>query len=198
MIGKLQGQIEYIDENSVIVMTGGVGYNVFIPTSIGFKNKTGDPISLWIETHVREDHIHLYGFESLSDKNWFNTLQLVPGVGAKVALAILSTMNSDEIIVAIQSGDKTKFSKISGIGPKMAERITLELKSKIKNLTPEGIFNTSTPISSETNKTANNAISALENLGYKKTTISEIVMKIVKQDPTITLENLIKQSLKEI
>lgn len=199
MIGKLQGLIDYIGENSLIIMVSGVGYDVFVPNSLIIKYKEGDVVSLWIETHVREDHIHLFGFETKLDKEWFDLLQLVPGIGAKVALSILSALSSDEIVLAVQSNDSAKFSSISGIGKKMAERILIELKNKIKNLGDNNLFiSESSSKNFSLSQIANDAILALENLGYKKANAKEVVEKIIKLDSNISFENLIKTALKEI
>ena len=156
---------------------------------------------LLIETIVREDHIHLYGFTSEIEKTWFNELCKVSGVGSKVGLKILGTLSINDIVLALNSGDKVLFSKVPGIGPKLALRIVSELKDSAKKIA--GDFTVSNNKNERTatensSKILADAISALENLGYKRIAIYPIIHQQTTQNPDITLETLITNSLRLI
>ncbi len=202
MIGKLIGIVDTINESSIILMVNGVGYNVFVPTSTTTRVNTGDNLTLWIETHVREDHIHLYGFATAAEQTWFNTLTTVQGVGAKMGLAILSTLQPNQILNALHSGDKTMFTSVSGVGPKLAERIVTELKSKIKSMTlatPDKIGMTSdTSQQTGLSASAMDAINALESLGYKRAAAYDTVIKILTENGDMPVEKLLPLSLKQL
>ncbi len=131
MIGKLKGVIEAYGEDFVILDVHGVGYRVHCSTrTLQALPAAGEAASLSIETHVREDQIRLFGFTSDVEREWFRLLQTVQGVGAKVALAILGAMKPGEIASAIAMGDKTAIRRAPGVGPKVAERLVIELKDK--------------------------------------------------------------------
>jgi Holliday junction DNA helicase RuvA len=201
MIGKLKGKIDTILDDKLILDVGGVGYNVYVSfkTLSLMRDKIGKDITILIETIVREDHIHLYGFANQIEKTWFNELCKVSGVGNKVGLKILGAMSIDDIILALNSGDKTLFSKVPGIGPKLALRIVSELKDSAKKIA--GDFTVSNNNSTSNNhsggsKVLADALSALENLGYKRNEIYQTVSKQLSQNPDITLETLITNSLR--
>lgn len=208
MIGKLIGKIDSINQDKLILNVNGVGYNVFASSkTLNFLTK-GQELSLIIETIVREDHIHLYGFENEVERDWFNELCKVKGVGSKMALKILSSLSVNDIILAISSGDKNHFSSISGIGPKLALRIVSELKDSVAKV--GNIFemakdaNNATASTAKEDKNITNsklladAVSALENLGYKRMEIYKIVTQNISENPNITLESLITNSLRKI
>jgi Holliday junction DNA helicase RuvA len=199
MIGRLKGIVEKINEDSVLLDVGGVGYNIFCSAntlrSIGGE---GEAAKLEIETHVREDHIHLYGFASEAEKTWFLTLTKVSGVGARIALAILSVLSSDQLYGAIISQDKAAFKQVSGVGPKLAERIIVELKNK--NTLPQSDDNIIS-INGEKPKESgviNDAVSALTNLGYGRSEAFTAVTKILNEKPETSLQNLIREGLKNL
>ena len=127
MIGKLQGIVDYIGDGFVILLTHGVGYKVYTAEYLTHKST----VELWIETVVREDSIRLFGFTTLNGQNLFNMLTGVSGVGPKVALAILGTINSDTLMSAIATGDAKTIATAPGVGKKMAEKIIVELKNKV-------------------------------------------------------------------
>src|SRR5260221_6355455 len=136
MIGKLKGLIDSYGEDHVIVDVSGVGYVVHCSArTLQALPSTGDPVALSIETHVREDQIRLFGFQSDSEREWFKLLQTVQGVGTKVALAILSTLKPADLATAIAMRDKAMITRAPGVGPKVAERIVTELKDKSPALT---------------------------------------------------------------
>jgi Holliday junction DNA helicase RuvA len=131
VIGKLRGVIDSYGEDFVIVDVQGVGYVVHCSTrTLQHLPQAGEATTLSIETHVREDMIRLYGFRSDAEREWFRLLQTVQGVGAKVALGILSVLDPGAIANAIATGDKTAVSRGPGVGPKLAARIVAELKDK--------------------------------------------------------------------
>ena len=135
MIGKLTGLVDSSGDDWALIDVSGVGYQVFSSRrTLGRLPVRGDPVSLLIETHVREDHIHLYGFIDQAERDWFRLLGTVQGVGAKMALAILSALSPEELIQAIAAQDKTLLTRASGVGPKLAGRVVAELKDKVGNL----------------------------------------------------------------
>ena len=137
MIGKLRGIVDDVHEDSAVIDVGGVGYVVFASSSTlqQLESFVGqDTVSLVIETHVREDHIHLFGFLSVVEREWFRLLIKVQGVGAKMALAILSVLKPEELVNAIGAGDSTTLTRANGVGKKLAERLVTELKTKVAKM----------------------------------------------------------------
>ncbi|AXO14525.1 Holliday junction branch migration protein RuvA [Thalassospira indica] len=135
MIAKLRGIVDFIGEDSVILDVNGVGYLVFASRrTLSMLPPKGGDAGLMIETHVREDHIHLYGFADNAEKQWFALLTTVQGVGAKVALALLSVLSPTDLLRALASQDTTALCRAPGIGPKVATRIVGELKDKAAKL----------------------------------------------------------------
>ncbi len=131
MIAKLAGIVDQIGPDAAVVDVGGVGYLAFCSTrTLGRLPPAGAAARLLIETHVREDHIHLYGFIDEAERDWFRLLMTVQGVGAKLALAILSALTPETLAVAIMAQDKAALSKAEGVGPRLAARIANELKDK--------------------------------------------------------------------
>ncbi len=203
MIGKLRGKIDSIFDDRLILDVNGVGYNVYAASKTlnTLQEKKGLEVSMLIETIVREDAIQLYGFATEIEKTWFNELCKVSGVGSKVGLKILSALSINDIVLALNSGDKDLFSKVPGIGPKLALRIVSELKDSAKKIAGEFIVsgNKSDKVAIDNNsKTLADAISALENLGYKRIEIYPIISGQIAQKPDITLETLITNSLRLI
>ncbi|MFT5702790.1 MAG: Holliday junction DNA helicase RuvA [Rickettsiales bacterium] len=204
MIGKLKGIIDSIFDDKLILDVNGVGYNIYASAKTlgSLQEKKGQVIALLIETIVREDHIHLYGFAAQIEKTWFNELCKVSGVGHKVGLKILGFLSVNDIVLALNSGDKTLFSKVPGIGPKLALRIVSELKDSAKKIA--GDFTISSSKSAQNISENNNskvladAISALENLGYKRAAIYQVASDQIAQNQDITLETLITNSLRLI
>jgi len=204
MIGKLTGKIDKIYEDHCIIDVGGIGYIVFLSQKTAQSLRQLEitkTISLIIETKVKEDAFELYGFVSEIEKIWFIELLKVQGVGAKMAQKILSALNIDELAKALIANDQKTFSKISGIGPKLALRLTTELKNSPQKL---GIDVANFEISDDKNNNfissqiAQDALSAMENLGYKKHDCLKIIDYILSDNQAITLENLITSSLREL
>jgi len=193
MIGKLTGIIDHIGDDSLIIDVNGVGYHVFISMetlSEASKNLRSE-ISLLIETHVREDHIHLYGFLNIEEKKTFNILQTVSGIGARMALSILSQASPSRIQGAIDAKDKTIFTRISGIGPKLADRMLIELKGKR--------FADSIEINKDIlqpdGEMVEDAAGALVNLGIGKAEATILVKNIMQTKPNAAIDEIIKIAL---
>jgi len=200
MIGLLKGIIEQIEDNQAIIDVNGVGYIVNCSSKTLDKlGQAGDKASLLIETIVREDAITLFGFADATEKQWFNTLTAVQGVGAKVCIAILSTLNVVEINNALAAQDKTMFTRVSGVGPKLAARIVTELKDKAQAFSTSGDNVVDLP----TNNMAdtgilNDAVSALTNLGITKFEAASLVKAELSNNPSADLQALISASLKKV
>jgi Holliday junction DNA helicase RuvA len=203
MIGWLRGILKDTGEESLLMDVGGVGYEIFCSSRlITALPAAGGMVELVIETHVREDHIHLYGFADRAEREWFRTLTTVQGVGVRVALAILGAMTPEKIAQAIAAQDKTAFTRISGIGPKLGERLITELKSKVAKL-PASFSPAGTVVPLRGKKGAalsasDEAISALVNLGYNRSEAFIAVSKAALQTEGASLDGLIKSSLKEL
>jgi len=170
MIGKLKGLIESYSEDSVIVDVSGVGYEVHCSArTLQELPGIGQPATLSIETHVREDQIRLFGFVSEIEREWFRLLQTVQGVGTKVALAVLGTLKPSELASAIAMRDKAMVARAPGVGPKVAERIVTELKDKAPaytNVDPALVRLTGALDDKRAPGPVTDAVSALVNLGY--------------------------------
>src|SRR5665213_638364 len=124
MIGKLKGRIDSIEEDSVLIDVGGVGYHVFCSSrTLAQLPAKGEAAELVTETHVREDHIHLYGFPDASEREWFRLLMTVQGVGVRMAMAILSVFSPAQLVQSIHARDTKSLTRVSGVGAKLAERL---------------------------------------------------------------------------
>lgn len=200
MIGKLTGKTDLICSDHVIVDVNGVGYKVFCSIKTLSVIQARTDVSLLIEAFFKEDRISLYGFLNESEKNWFNDLCKISGVGSKMALNLLGVLSEDDIITAVNSEDKKAFSSVSGVGPKLASRLVTELKHILKSKLDSGVNLQACQIVnvSKSDKRIIDAISALENLGYQRSVAYNVVMNILKENEKISLEALITQSLKKI
>lgn len=194
MIGKLTGTVDEVLEEYFLLDVNGVGYMVLCSAKTLSRHNIGDNISLYIETHVREDYIRLYGFHSLEEKEIFNIMQSVKGVSAKISLSILSVLSINDIQLALSSKDATIFQSTNGVGKKLAERIITELKDKIltkNNITINNNKNTENNIN-----ITNDAVSALIGLGINKADAQTRVNNIIANTPEISINELIRLSLK--
>ena len=187
MIGKLQGIVDYIGNDHIILMAGPVGYKVYTPETLTL----GTNITLWIETIVREDSIRLFGFSTLSAQNLFNMLTGVSGVGPRVAMAIMGTIKTDTLLTAIATGDAKTIATAPGVGKKVAEKIIVELKSKVGGTSFD--FGTS-----DSGGALPDLLSALESLGYRRMDIVDMAQKLVSQNPGADVAKLVPMALKEI
>ncbi len=181
MIARLKGLVDQLGEDWAVIDVGGVGYLVYCSSrTLQRLPKIGEAVALFVETHVREDHIHLYGFFEEAERAWFRLLQTVQGVGSKVALAILSTLTANDLANAIASGDKAMLSRPSGVGPKLAVRLATELKDKVAGIAVPGSF--APAMAAATGGPLEDAISALVNLGYRR---SEAQMAVVRASASL-------------
>lgn len=208
MIGKLTGVIDTISNGHVLIDVAGVGYIVFASgRTLGRIGTKGNNTSLLIETHVREDHIHLYGFCDAVEQQWFKLLTTVQGVGAKAALAILTVASPNDLSLAIAAQDKAVFTRADGVGPKLGTRIVTELKDKTGgiDLSPTtaggagSAVKSSVPANQEDGGFMNEALSALVNLGYGRSE-ALIALNTAQKDlgEDADLSALIKRGLKEL
>ncbi len=173
MIAKLVGVVDDVGPDWLVLDVNGVGYLLFCSSrTLGALPGPGQGVSLAVETHVREDHIHLYGFATADEREWFRLLGTVQGVGAKVALAILSVLSPDALIQAIAAQDRAALSRAEGVGPKLAGRIAAELKDKAGAIAlgaaarQAGAKPGAVAAVDATAGPITDAVSALVNLGY--------------------------------
>ena len=198
MIAMLSGLVEQRGSDSLVLDVNGVGYLVFASArTLGRVPARGEPMRLLIETHVREDHIHLYGFADEAERSWFRLLTTVQGVGARLGLAILSVLAPDALATALLAQDKVALSRADGVGPKLATRIASELKDKVGGIAlgpavgaaagaPEGAA-------------AADAVSALVNLGYSRSDAFGAVAQAAKRlGDAAKIDALIRVGLQEL
>lgn len=198
MIALINGKIAYKGISSIVVDANGVGYRIFIPLTTFYElPEAGNPVTLHVHTHVKQDAINLFGFYTIQERDLFQLMISVSGIGPKIAMNILSGIAANDLLQAISRGDLGKLISIPGVGRKMAERLILELKEKvIKKMTMEQI-----PAADDQHKAGEmikeDVLSALVNLGYKNNAAKDAVdkvMQVSKED--LTLDQLLKKTLK--
>jgi holliday junction DNA helicase RuvA len=203
MIGKLKGIVDAVGEGHAIIDVNGVGYEVQASVRTLRNMVPGEPVSLAIETHVREDAIRLFGFTSEVERAWFRLLQTIQGVGAKVALAVLGTLSPQDLANAIALQNWAAVEQSPGVGKKLAQRIVAELKDKAPALSVAGL---NVPVATskggratvEDSATAE-AISALTNLGYQPAQASQAVAAAMADlGQAADTAKLIRRGLKEL
>lgn len=194
MIFSLQGTVQELTPTYAVINVQGVGYYVGISLMTSQTLVLNQQTFLFIQQIIREDAHLLFGFNTRSEKEMFNLLISVNGVGAVSALILLSTLSLDEIASAILSGNSALIQKAKGIGAKTAERIIVDLKDKVQKYSDPGA-NISVMVD---NKIKEESLSALEVLGIPKRTSEKMADKIIKQNPNISVEELVKQILKNI
>lgn len=197
MIYSLTGKILKKTLDMVVICCGGVGYQVMVPASVaGALPGVGQEATVYTYMNISENDIALFGFASEEQKTCFALLTGVSGVGPKAGLAILSVMNPDRVALAISAGDHKAFTAANGVGPKLAQRIVLELKDKVgKGLAEGGL---SLDDVTKTQSPAGNlsqAIAALVSLGYSQ---SEAALSVAKLDETLPVEEIIKLALRSM
>lgn len=204
MIAKLKGLVDQVDEGSLIIDVNGVGYLVHASSrTLGALPPRGDLATLMIETQVREDAITLFGFTGGNERDMFRLLLSVQGVGAKVALAILSVLEPSALQTAIAAQDKAAVARANGVGPKLAARIVNELKDKVAGIVlsqPQGVrLNTSGAAAPAASGAIEDAVAALVGLGYRPTDAHTAVAKSVGElGEDADLQQLITAGLKEL
>ncbi len=201
MIARLSGKLADVNFTQCIVDVNGVGYQVFIPMSTFDKlSREGEDISLFICTQVREDAINLYGFYTMPEKQLFEVLIGTTGVGPKLALSILSSMPVERFSSAVINSDLDIIKRISGIGKKTAERLIVELKDKLSKVMPAISSDSNMVVSDEKALAMEDAVAALEQLGFKRETVNKTLEKIVNSIPAeeATSENFIRKALQNL
>ena len=203
MIGKLKGIIDSYGEDCIVVDVNGVGYVVHCSArTLQALPAQGEAVSLAIETHVREDQIRLFGFQSDIEREWFKLLQTVQGVGTKVALAILSTLKPTDLATAIAMRDKAMVARTPGVGPKVAERIVTELKDKAPAyaaIDPAVVRLTGDVAEKRAPQPVSDAVSALVNLGYGQPQATAAIAAAVRAaGEGASTASLIRLGLKEL
>lgn len=206
MIGKLTGVVDSTGEDWALIDVNGVGYIAFASgRTLGALPGRGEAVALLIETHVREDHIHLFGFIDAAERDWFRLLCTVQGVGAKMALALLSALDPAALQQTIAAQDKTALTRANGVGPKLAQRIASELKDKagaiaLSPTTSQPLNGGATPAADGEAAVSADAVSALVNLGYGRTEAFSAVARAASEagEQGASVESLIKAGLKEL
>ncbi len=203
MIGKLKGILDSVGDDSIIIDVQGVGYQVHCSTrTLTSLPAVGEAVSISIETHVRETEIRLFGFSDDLERDWFKLLQSVQGVGAKVALAIQSTLSAGDLASAIALQDKAMVSRAPGVGPKVAQRIVAELKDKAPAYSGAAAaeMGFTSDIGDGVASTAvQDAVSALGNLGYSSQQAAGAVSSaLAKAGEDADSATLIRMGLKEL
>jgi Holliday junction DNA helicase RuvA len=190
VIAKLRGRVDCTGPNWAVIDVGGVGYLAFCSARTLDRLPKSGEAQLLVVTHVREDHIHLYGFADAAEREWFSLLQGVQGVGAKVALGVLSALSPDELARAVAANDKAVLARAPSVGPKLAQRIAAELRDKIGGIELAGAPTPAQGPDSE-------AVSALVNLGYRLAEAASAV-QAARAGGAADLAGLIRGGLKEL
>jgi len=198
MIAQLTGRVEALSDGNCVIDVGGVGYLVQASSrTLSALPQPPAAARLLIETHVREDAIVLYGFADSTERDWFRLLTTVQGVGGRVALAILSALSPRDLIGAIAAGDKASLTRAQGVGPRLAVRLLTELKDKTGTMPTSSTGVTYRPIAAAT--PADDALSALVNLGYRRPDAQQTVARVLERlGENASLDALIRDSLKEL
>ena len=198
MIALISGKIVYKGISHVIVDVQGVGYRVFIPLTTFYElPEAGETITLHVHTNVKQDAINLFGFYTVQERDLFQLMISVSGIGPKISMNILSGISAQDLLRAISSGNVGKLVNIPGVGKKMAERLILELKEKvIKKMMME-----KTPVTDDQHQVSEiiveDVLSALVNLGYKSNVAREALDKVLRSsEEKLGMDKLLKKTLK--
>ena len=209
MIGRIKGQLIEKKSDNVVIDVHGIGYVVYVTEktarSLTLDNQSGD-ISLYSELIVKEDLLQLVGFLTQTEKNWFNLLRSVQGIGAKVALTILNTLDTDELLRAIRMKNELAFSSVSGIGSRMAQRLVVELSGRkdLIALEDEETGEIKDESSEQTigiikrKEIQQDALSALQNLGFKPAEAKSAIDKILTLKDLNDASLLVKEALRSL
>ena len=204
MIAHLSGTLLSKQATSVIVEVSGVGYEVAIPLSTFYElEDAGSNVQLRIYTHVREDTLQLYGFKTARERELFLKLISVSGIGPKLGITLLSGMSADEMIASIRTNNLARLTLIPGVGRKTAERLIVELREKVAELSSaqlEEELGAKPEVSAESNEDTvrADALSALVNLGYQRSPAEKAIDTALNEGGDITVESVLRRSLKKL
>jgi Holliday junction DNA helicase RuvA len=194
MIGYLRGRVLRSTPTALLLDVGGVGYRLQVPASTFYEiERSGeDELGLYVHTHVREDALELYGFWTPREKELFERLIAVSGIGPKLARVILSGMAPDELIAALSAGNVTRLSSIPGIGKKTAERMVLELRDKVRLLAAD------LPDRPAATSDDEDLVTALVHLGYRENVARRAVAETREEDPEAAFHDHLRRALKRL
>ena len=201
MIALLTGRVEQLETGACIIDVGGVGYLVQASTrTLAALPHPPEIARVLVETVVREDAILLYGFTDSAERDWFRLLTTVQGVGAKVALAILSALSPRDLVSAISAGDRSALTRVAGVGPKLVVRLLTELRERAGGMPSGPAFTPGTTgVAVTPPSLASDALSALANLGYRRIEALPVVDRVVERlGDAATLDAVIRDSLREL
>jgi len=195
MIARLRGTLVDKAPSRIVVDVAGVGYDVQVPLSTFYPlGDEGSTVQLRVHTHVREDLIALYGFATALEHDLFERLIAINGVGPKLALAVLSGIEPEELVRAVREGDVARLTKIPGVGKKTAERIGLELKDRL----PLTFGLAERPAPSDADQLRGDVLSALTNLGYQSNAAEQALDKVFAASPDAAFETALRGALKAL
>ncbi|HEY9282046.1 MAG TPA: Holliday junction branch migration protein RuvA [Pyrinomonadaceae bacterium] len=204
MIAHLSGKLIDRHATSVVLDVGGVGYEVTIPVTTFYElEEAGQTVSLRIYTHVREDTLQLFGFKTLRERELFQMLISVSGIGPKSGVAMLSGMSADEIITAIRTNNLARLTSIPGVGKKTAERLVLDLRDKMAALSSPALeeqfaAQTSAGAAASEDSLREDALSALNNLGYQRAAAEKAITHAVQEGGDLSVEVILRRSLRTL
>ena len=202
MIAHLSGTLHSKHPNQVIVDVSGVGYEVNIPLSTYYDlSETGSNVQLRIYTHVKEDALQLYGFKTARERELFINFISVSGIGPRLGIALLSNMNADELIQSIKTNNLGRLTSIPGVGRKTAERLVVDLREKMTQLSVDQVDETPAQpaiVDASEDSVRSEALSGLLNLGYQKASAEKAIDAALSEGGDITVESILKRSLRKM
>ncbi len=187
MIGHLEGRVLDLVPGKLLLSAGGVGYEISVPLSAHPLLAGREEAALFIHTHVREDQLALYGCPSRRERDTFRALLAVSGIGPRTALALLSSLTPDDLVLAIEGEQWRRLTAVPGIGKRTAERLVVELKGKLGQA-----------VQPQAASVRDDAVSALVNLGYAARAAEEVVAELLRATPELELGALLRQALKKL
>ena len=199
MIGFLSGKILEKNANTVILDVGGVGYEVTIPLSTFYElGEVGSEVGLRIFTYVREDSLQLFGFKTARERDIYLKLISVQGIGAKSGITMLSGMSADEIVTAIRTDNIARLTSIPGVGRKTAERMVVELRDKIGELSLGAAASAGAAAGGSADTAFDDALSALVNLGYQRNAAEKALQEAAKNGAELSVQKLLRSALQKL
>ena len=197
MIAFLRGRVLDKHPNKILVDVNGVGYELYVPLSTYYDvGEPGADISLRVHTHVREDALQLYGFLTALEQLLFERLIAISGIGPKLAIAVLSGIDSRELVVSVRRADVARLTRIPGVGKKTAERIVLELKDRLRDIAVAPGTTDAPAVTAD--RLRDDLVSALENLGYHRPLAEKAVDAARVRNSSASFEDALKSALREL